>query len=185
MPAHSRHAEQGGRPPACGQGEKQAAGGQRAAGLGPRPAGLQANWAPVLLCSFGGRGPGQQGPNLLFQQSRREMGMRLVYTVGTQPRSPAAPVLETVSPLGPSSHLLTQVHCALTVHRLSNDRGPGTGRSHGSREKGPLLEESPGLGIKIALLVGGSLKTLPLTFPNREGKQPAQGHTAPFLTTRP
>lgn len=80
MPAHSRHAEQGGRPPACGQGEKQAAGGQRAAGLGPRPAGLQANWAPVLLCSFGGRGPGQQGPNLLFQQSRREMGMRLVHS---------------------------------------------------------------------------------------------------------
>lgn len=74
VPAHSRYAEPWPTPRLWPRRE---AGGWRPARgwLGP-----QANWAPMLLCSFGGRGPGQQGPNLLFQQSRREMGMHLAHS---------------------------------------------------------------------------------------------------------
>lgn len=82
------------------------------------------------------------------------MGMRLAHSRHTA-QKPCCPSFRNSVSTGSIQSPSHSGSLCTYSHRLSNDRGPGTGRSHGSREKGPLLEKSPGLGIKIALLVGG------------------------------
>lgn len=173
MPAHSRHAEQGGRPPACGQGEKQAAGGQRAAGvapgqLGSSPTGLRSFSVPLVAGA-----PGSKAPISSF--SRVGVRWACVWrTVGTQPRSPAAPVLETVSPLGPSSHLLTQVHCALTCTGSVTTVGQAQGGAMEAGRRGPSWRSPRGWGQKSRSLWGVP-EDSPTHFPKQRRKATCPG----------
>ena len=134
-------------------------------------------WAPGRLGSSPARllrwpGPREARPHLSFQQSGGcETGVRPA--LGHTAQGPAT----AVSPLGPSRHLPTWVHCTPNVctPTVCNPCGPGMGQATcGPGNKCPLLEEPPGAEDKITLPAGvpeGS----PTHFPKQRRKAACPG----------
>lgn len=129
-------------------------------------------WRPGL-----GHGP----PPPAFQQ-RWACALSPGHQVGTQPRSPTALVLEGGTWVYTGS-IQSPFPCRFTVHLLCagfiNHYGTSAELNQVGLE-GQMAPPggAPGAGNGITSLAS-SLKTPPRTSPNREAKQPAQGHTAP------